>query len=286
MARSFVQQPRSCINTCRLCVPLRPHRAGRGCCRKLCSTSGTDAVILAQDSTLESVCQQLDRILAEARTAGSTAEQQAIQLAEVALDRQVLKAFGRGRQVPKRIYTIEELRLNMIEPEKLLSPKDESLNFVRNVCQGAAASGLAALTYFSGFDSSRVIGTLAGATFLLIADQVANAGGGEALIIDTLGRIIKPAYKDRVTWHEAGHFLIAYLVGLLPKDYTLSSLDAFKRYRALNVQAGCQFCGGNFDSELAAGRISSSSLDRYSCVALAGEVLSLSTCGLAKQRVE
>jgi hypothetical protein len=34
----------------------------------------------------------------------------------------VLQAFGRGLQVPKRIYTIDELRLNKVEPEKLLSP--------------------------------------------------------------------------------------------------------------------------------------------------------------------
>jgi hypothetical protein len=39
----------------------------------------------------------------------------------------------------------------------------------------------------------------------------------------------------------------------------------------LNVQAGTQFCDGGFEGEVAAGRISSSSLDKYSCVALAGE---------------
>uniref|UniRef100_A0A383VIU2 Peptidase M41 domain-containing protein n=1 Tax=Tetradesmus obliquus TaxID=3088 RepID=A0A383VIU2_TETOB len=76
---------------------------------------------------------------------------------------------------------------------------------------------------------------------------VANMGGGEALIVDTLGRVIRPAYQQRVTLHEAGHFLIAYLVGLLPRDYTMSSLDAFLRYRALNVQAGCHFCDGGFE---------------------------------------
>jgi hypothetical protein len=38
-------------------------------------------------------------------------------------------------QVPKRIYTLEELRLNKIEPEKLLSPQDNTLGNVRNVLQ-------------------------------------------------------------------------------------------------------------------------------------------------------
>jgi hypothetical protein len=65
---------------------------------------------------------------------------------------------------------------------------------------------------------------------LLLLCQVANMGGGEALLVDTLGRVITPSYHERVTLHEAGHFLVAYLVGLLPKDYTLSSLDAFARW--------------------------------------------------------
>lgn len=59
--------------------------------------------------------------------------------------------------------------------------------------------------------------------------QVANMGGGEALVVDTLGRIIYPSYRDRVTLHEAGHFLVAYLVGLLPRAYTLSAWDAFAK---------------------------------------------------------
>lgn len=52
--------------------------------------------------------------------------------------------------MPKRIYTIQELRLNKLEPEKLLSPEDVSLNTVRNIAQGAAAAGLVALAYFAG----------------------------------------------------------------------------------------------------------------------------------------
>jgi hypothetical protein len=62
----------------------------------------------------------------------------------------LLQAFGRGRQVPKRIYTLEELKLNRLEPEKLLSPTDVSLNTVRNIAQGAAAAGMVALAYFAG----------------------------------------------------------------------------------------------------------------------------------------
>lgn len=56
--------------------------------------------------------------------------------------------------------------------------------------QAAAAAGLAALAVTSGLDLGRVVGVLAPATFLLFADQVANAGGGEALLVDTAGRLL------------------------------------------------------------------------------------------------
>lgn len=50
--------------------------------------------------------------------------------------------------------------------------------------------------------------------------------------------------------HEAGHFLIAYLVGILPKGYTLSSLEALKKEGSLNVQAGTAFVDLEFLEEV------------------------------------
>jgi hypothetical protein len=38
-------------------------------------------------------------------------------------------------QVPKRIYSLEELRLNRIDPQALLSPEDTTLNGVRTTLQ-------------------------------------------------------------------------------------------------------------------------------------------------------
>lgn len=38
-------------------------------------------------------------------------------------------------QVPKRAYTLEELRLNKIEPIKFLAPEDKTLNRVRTILQ-------------------------------------------------------------------------------------------------------------------------------------------------------
>lgn len=62
----------------------------------------------------------------------------------------------------------------------------------------------------------------------IIALQIANGGGLEAMALDTAGRVINRSYGERVALHESGHFLIAYLLGWLPRAYTLSSLDAFR----------------------------------------------------------
>ena len=42
------------------------------------------------------------------------------------------------------------------------------------------------------------------------------------------------------------------------------------RYGKFNIQAGTQFCDKSFSEEIARGSISSVSLDKYTCVALAG----------------
>eukprot|EP00877_Chromochloris_zofingiensis_P005161 jgi/Chrzof1/14646/Cz09g10190.t1 len=233
------------------------------------SDSSKTAVNRVDD--IQNLSKDLDTFLAQAIEEREL-EDKATALVEQATSSGSLQAFGNAHVLPKRIYTIDELRLNKIEPEKLLSPKDESLNGVRNIAQAAAFAGLGAVAYFSHFDVSKILGTVLATSFVLVFDQVSNAGGGEALIIDTLGRLLKPSYGQRVALHESGHFLVAYLMGILPKVYTLSSLDAFLRYRALNVQAGCQFCDRAFEREVASGRLSSSMLDKYSCVALAGVV--------------
>ena len=38
-------------------------------------------------------------------------------------------------QIPKRLYTLEELRLNNVRPEEFLSPEDSTLNNVRTILQ-------------------------------------------------------------------------------------------------------------------------------------------------------
>jgi len=181
-----------------------------------------------------------------------------------------LAGFGNARGVPKRIYTLEEMRLNKVEPTALLSPTDETINGIKSIAQGSALAGLTAAFYGLHLTLEQLGYTLVAVTFAYFADQVANGGGGQALALDSLARVLNRDYSNRVALHEAGHFLVAYLLGIPPKEYTLSAIDAWQRYRAFNVQAGTLFLDGEFQDEVASGRLSSSSLDKYSCIALAG----------------
>lgn len=63
-----------------------------------------------------------------------------------------------------------------------------------------------------------------------LALQIANGGGVQNLALDSIARVISKDYDRRVALHEAGHFLVAYLVGLPPKDYTLSAWSAYQRW--------------------------------------------------------
>nr|GLL37247.1 uncharacterized protein LOC109180941 [Ipomoea trifida] len=104
------------------------------------------------------------------------------------------------------------------------------------------------------------------------------------------------ATKAVTAAHEAGHFLIAYLLGILPRGYTLTSLEALKKEGSLNVQAGTAFVDFEFleevgciltvsillvciarslglsstFSEVNKGQVSATMLNRFSCIALAG----------------
>lgn len=49
---------------------------------------------------------------------------------------------------------------------------------------------------------------------------MANGGGGQALALDSLARVLNRDYSNRVALHEAGHFLVAYLLGAPPKEFS------------------------------------------------------------------
>ncbi|XP_022971098.1 uncharacterized protein LOC111469866 isoform X1 [Cucurbita maxima] len=181
-----------------------------------------------------------------------------------------LRCFGAARQIPKRIYTLDELKLNGIEASSLLSPLDATLGSIeRNIQAAAALVGVCAWNVFH-ITPQHLFYLSVGFLFLWTLDSVGLNGGVGSLVLDTIGHTFSQKYHNRVIQHEAGHFLIAYLLGVVPKGYTLSSLEALQKEGSLNLQAGTAFVDFEFLEEVIAGKVSGTMLNRFSCIALAG----------------
>ncbi|XP_055803292.1 uncharacterized protein LOC129872344 isoform X3 [Solanum dulcamara] len=172
-----------------------------------------------------------------------------------------LRCFGAARQVPQRLYSLDELKLNGIEAVSLLSPVDATLGAIERNLQIAAILSGSAAWYALDLSPQQILFVSLGVLFLWTLDLVSFNGGVGALVLDTIGHTFSQKYHNRVIQHEAGHFLIAYLLGILPKGYTLTSLDALKKEGSLNIQAGTAFVDFEFIEEM---------LNRFSCIALAG----------------
>ncbi|KAI9084812.1 hypothetical protein K1719_033218 [Acacia pycnantha] len=193
-----------------------------------------------------------------------------------------LRCFGAARQVPQRLYTLDELRLNGIEAPSLLSPVDATLGSIQRNLQIAAILGGLAAWNAIGLTPQQVFYASLGLLFLWTLDSVSFSGGLGNLLLDTVGHTFSQKYHNRVIQHEAGHFLIAYLVGILPKGYTLTSLEALEKEGSLNVQAGSAFVDFEFVEEVNAGKISATALNRFSCIALAGVATEYLIYGIAE----
>jgi hypothetical protein len=170
---------------------------------------------------------------------------------------------------------------NGVDATKLLNPRDDSLDAVRNVLRGVLAVGGAAAII--ALKLSPLIVVFATLVLLGIAfwDQVNNGGFVELLVVDTIARTYNSDYKNRVAQHEAGHFLVGYLFGILPKAYTLSAWEAFSDSQKTNVQAGTKLCDEAVQQEVQSGKISGKTLDTVASLALAGIVAEYLTFGSA-----
>ncbi|CAE8676349.1 unnamed protein product [Polarella glacialis] len=244
----------------------RPHRTP--------AVAGTAEERIAVDASLRRLDERLERAM-EAEIADgdkeamARAEAEAQALFEGELQGR-LSGFGSAEQLAKREYTLAELQEQGVEAARLLSPADSTFETVRRSLLAATSLGGGAFIVAFHPDPMDVVRLAIGGFFAITVDRVVNKGLLELLVVDSISRAVNEEYRSRVVQHEAGHFLVAYLLGLLPKAYTLSSWEALVRFKSPNVQAGCVFCDAAFQRESATGSISGRSLDRFICVALAG----------------
>lgn len=110
---------------------------------------------------------------------------------------------------------------------------------------------------------------IAVATILLVAtvDVLSLEGKGGNLFLDWIAGF-STAHRARVIRHEAGHFLVAQILGIPVTDYSVSAWEAIRK--GLSGQGGVQFDTSALDADLRSGRISSQWLDRFCTVWMAG----------------
>lgn len=77
-----------------------------------------------------------------------------------------------------------------------------------------------------------------------------------------------PPHKRRILVHEAGHLLVAYLMGCPIRGVILDPIVAMQM--GIRGQAGTQFWDEKLQNELAEGRLSGTAFDRYCMVLFAG----------------
>lgn len=107
-----------------------------------------------------------------------------------------------------------------------------------------------------------IVGLLGTATL----DQLGLEGRIGNIVVDWLAWL-SPQERERVTYHEAGHFLVASLLGIPVQDYTLSTWQAWKK--GLPGQGGVIFDVSGLDEELTI-TISAHTINRYCQIWMAG----------------
>lgn len=159
----------------------------------------------------------------------------------------------------EQLETLTQLPLSAFRP----NPKSSRLLYAG----GAAAAVLEVMV-------SRIAGVnpqpLFAATFAaVLADQVLGGGALSEKILWTLN----PDMADRVLKHEAGHLLVAHLLGCPVQSVALGSYDALmkeqRRPEGL-VGAGTSFFDPRLNAASQKGEITRSVLDRFSIIVMAG----------------
>jgi len=145
---------------------------------------------------------------------------------------------------------------------KSLTPKQSNtLLYAGGVL--AILEGLISL--YLGFDFNTIV-------FLTVVLAVADRSLLNGAVQETVAKALSPGAQTKITRHEAGHFLCAYLLGCPVEGYVLSSWGALQdnRFGSRGVSAGTSFFDPGLSDQIASNKIKRSSIDRYSVIVMAG----------------
>jgi hypothetical protein len=103
---------------------------------------------------------------------------------------------------------------------------------------------------------------------LATVDSFSWQGQGGTLLLDWIARMTSAEHRERIVKHEAGHFLVAHLLGIPISGYAINAIDAFKQGQS--AQGGVQFDDRQLNEQLQRGQLTAQMLDRYCTVWMAG----------------
>ena len=200
-------------------------------------------------------------------TTGEDAEKQLTESCTLLYKRlerlKVLKGFGcsDGEYPDKTVGEITPQKLEAITgiSTAALTPKQRQNYWT------LAGIGVCAIQYALGESLGLdPLYTTIPATFAALAiDQLFYRGA----VFESIYQQIFPEYKQKIIVHEAGHFLISYLLGV--RGCVTNAWDA-RKYPEIKGQAGTIFYDPKLSDELAGQKVTRSSVDRMSIVLMAG----------------
>ena len=131
----------------------------------------------------------------------------------------------------------------------------------------ALLEGLASLYYGINFNLLVVCTLLIG-----LLDQILVSGA----VFESILRIVRPEMTQRITKHEAGHFLMAYLLGCPVEGVVLSTWEAISDGRfggraSAAVSAGTSYYDLDLSEQISGVKpLTRESIDRYSIIVMGG----------------
>ena len=202
-------------------------------------------------------------------TTGEDAEKQLTESCTLLYKRlerlKVLKGFGcsDGEYPDKTVGEITPQKLESITgiSTSALTPKQRQNYWT------LAGIGLCAIQYALGESLGLdPLYTTIPATFAALAiDQLFYRGA----VFESIYQKLFPEYKKKIIVHEAGHFLISYLLGIPVRGCVTNAWDA-RKSPEIKGQAGTIFYDPKLSDELAGQKVTRSSVDRMSIVLMAG----------------
>ncbi|KQK04379.1 hypothetical protein BRADI_2g13210v3 [Brachypodium distachyon] len=115
-----------------------------------------------------------------------------------------LRCFGAARQVPQRLYKLDELKLNGIDTSSFLSPVDRTLGSIERNFQIAAVLGGLSVSAVFELSQFQVLFLFVGLLFVWSVDLIYFNGGVRNLVLDTVGHNLSQKYHNRVIQINTG----------------------------------------------------------------------------------